>query len=154
MGLPVVDYPAYDEAEAQQYIQRFKDDGEDLALRCYTSNLIGKQPSLVRVCVCVYVCVYVYTYVWTNICVYVCVCSLCMSGYVGECALTGDMSLTCHIRVICTSVYVACVYVYACVGVSSSPPQVLHGGGNTSVKSTATNKFGENVDVLCVKGNG
>jgi rhamnose utilization protein RhaD (predicted bifunctional aldolase and dehydrogenase)/NAD(P)-dependent dehydrogenase (short-subunit alcohol dehydrogenase family) len=31
---------------------------------------------------------------------------------------------------------------------------VLHGGGNTSVKSRATTLLGEEVDVLCVKGSG
>lgn len=31
---------------------------------------------------------------------------------------------------------------------------VLHGGGNTSVKSTATNLFGETEEVLYVKGSG
>src|SRR3990167_10425856 len=31
---------------------------------------------------------------------------------------------------------------------------VLHGGGNTSVKSTATNLFGEVEEILYVKGSG
>ncbi|MCH8110999.1 MAG: bifunctional aldolase/short-chain dehydrogenase [Proteobacteria bacterium] len=31
---------------------------------------------------------------------------------------------------------------------------VLHGGGNTSVKTTMTDALGEDVDVLCVKGSG
>ncbi len=31
---------------------------------------------------------------------------------------------------------------------------VLHGGGNTSVKTTATDLLGDGVDVLCVKGSG
>ena len=34
------------------------------------------------------------------------------------------------------------------------PALVLHGGGNTSVKTTATDVFGETIDVLCVKGSG
>jgi rhamnose utilization protein RhaD (predicted bifunctional aldolase and dehydrogenase)/NAD(P)-dependent dehydrogenase (short-subunit alcohol dehydrogenase family) len=34
------------------------------------------------------------------------------------------------------------------------PSLVLHGGGNTSVKTTATDLFGEEVEVLCVKGSG
>src|SRR5258706_13643785 len=34
------------------------------------------------------------------------------------------------------------------------PSLVLHGGGNTSVKTTATDLFGEAVEVLCVKGSG
>ncbi|SVB46687.1 uncharacterized protein METZ01_LOCUS199541, partial [marine metagenome] len=31
---------------------------------------------------------------------------------------------------------------------------VLHGGGNTSVKTTVTDLLGEDVQVLCVKGSG
>ncbi|MBL8753463.1 MAG: class II aldolase/adducin family protein, partial [Planctomycetes bacterium] len=34
------------------------------------------------------------------------------------------------------------------------PTLVLHGGGNTSVKTTATDLLGRTVDVLCVKGSG
>ena len=34
------------------------------------------------------------------------------------------------------------------------PSLVLHGGGNTSVKSTLTNIFGEEEDILFVKGSG
>jgi len=36
----------------------------------------------------------------------------------------------------------------------ADPALVLHGGGNTSVKTTATDLFGEAVEVLCVKGSG
>ena len=36
----------------------------------------------------------------------------------------------------------------------SDPRLVLHGGGNTSVKTKVTDVFGEIVDVLCVKGSG
>ncbi len=36
----------------------------------------------------------------------------------------------------------------------ADPRLVLHGGGNTSVKTRATDVFGEEVDVLCVKGSG
>jgi rhamnulose-1-phosphate aldolase/alcohol dehydrogenase len=36
----------------------------------------------------------------------------------------------------------------------SDPKLVLHGGGNTSVKTTAKDMLGEDVDVLCVKGSG
>ena len=36
----------------------------------------------------------------------------------------------------------------------ADPRLVLHGGGNTSVKTTVTDLFGEAVDVLCVKGSG
>ncbi len=36
----------------------------------------------------------------------------------------------------------------------SDPKLVLHGGGNTSVKTTAKDLLGENVDVICVKGSG
>lgn len=34
------------------------------------------------------------------------------------------------------------------------PALVLHGGGNTSVKTRARDLFGEDIDVLCVKGSG
>ena len=34
------------------------------------------------------------------------------------------------------------------------PKLVLHGGGNTSVKSKARDIFGDEIDVLCVKGSG
>ena len=34
------------------------------------------------------------------------------------------------------------------------PLLVLHGGGNTSVKTTVTDLLGEDVQVLCVKGSG
>ena len=44
------------------------------------------------------------------------------------------------------------VYTSRLLGRDSS--LVLHGGGNTSVKSTATNLFGENEDILYVKGSG
>ncbi|HEX4859844.1 MAG TPA: class II aldolase/adducin family protein, partial [Rhizomicrobium sp.] len=36
----------------------------------------------------------------------------------------------------------------------SDPRLVLHGGGNTSVKTSAKDMLGEDVDVLCVKGSG
>ncbi len=36
----------------------------------------------------------------------------------------------------------------------SEPEMVLHGGGNTSVKTVTKNLFGENINVLCVKGSG
>src|SRR4051812_7964108 len=36
----------------------------------------------------------------------------------------------------------------------ADPSLVLHGGGNTSVKTTATTLLGETVDVLHVKGSG
>ncbi|WP_455755593.1 bifunctional aldolase/short-chain dehydrogenase [Sulfurimonas sp.] len=44
------------------------------------------------------------------------------------------------------------VYTSRLLGQDSS--LVLHGGGNTSVKSTATNLFGEEEDILYVKGSG
>ena len=44
------------------------------------------------------------------------------------------------------------VYTSRLLGQDSS--LVLHGGGNTSVKSTATNLFGEVEDILYVKGSG
>src|ERR1041385_4942246 len=34
------------------------------------------------------------------------------------------------------------------------PKLVLHGGGNTSVKTRVTDLLGEEADVLCVKGSG
>ncbi|HXV00697.1 MAG TPA: bifunctional aldolase/short-chain dehydrogenase [Caulobacteraceae bacterium] len=36
----------------------------------------------------------------------------------------------------------------------ADPALVLHGGGNTSVKTTARDLFGETIEVLCVKGSG
>src|ERR1044071_5319005 len=36
----------------------------------------------------------------------------------------------------------------------SDPKLVLHGGGNTSVKTIAKDMLGEDVEVLCVKGSG
>jgi len=36
----------------------------------------------------------------------------------------------------------------------SDPKLVLHGGGNTSVKTTMTDMLGDEVEVLCVKGSG
>src|SRR6516162_7879616 len=36
----------------------------------------------------------------------------------------------------------------------SDPKLVLHGGGNTSVKTTAKDQLGETVEVLHVKGSG
>ena len=44
--------------------------------------------------------------------------------------------------------------VYTTRLLGSDPRLVLHGGGNTSVKTTATDKLGDLVDVLCVKGSG
>ncbi|MFQ5582670.1 MAG: class II aldolase/adducin family protein, partial [Mariprofundaceae bacterium] len=44
------------------------------------------------------------------------------------------------------------VYTSRLLGRESS--LVLHGGGNTSVKATVTNLFGDNEDVLYVKGSG
>ena len=36
----------------------------------------------------------------------------------------------------------------------SDPRLVLHGGGNTSVKTTVKDMLGENVQVICIKGSG
>src|SRR5471030_1059657 len=36
----------------------------------------------------------------------------------------------------------------------SDPKMVLHGGGNTSVKTTVKDQLGEDVEVICVKGSG
>jgi rhamnose utilization protein RhaD (predicted bifunctional aldolase and dehydrogenase)/NAD(P)-dependent dehydrogenase (short-subunit alcohol dehydrogenase family) len=44
--------------------------------------------------------------------------------------------------------------VYTTRLLGNDPRLVLHGGGNTSVKTTATDLTGERVDVLCVKGSG
>ncbi|MCK5111466.1 MAG: bifunctional aldolase/short-chain dehydrogenase [Arcobacteraceae bacterium] len=44
--------------------------------------------------------------------------------------------------------------VYTSRLLGQDPSLVLHGGGNTSVKSTATNLFGETEDILYVKGSG
>ena len=44
--------------------------------------------------------------------------------------------------------------VYTSRLLGSDPSLVLHGGGNTSVKATASDVFGEEVEVLYVKGSG
>ena len=44
--------------------------------------------------------------------------------------------------------------VYSSRVLGSDPDLVLHGGGNTSVKATYTNLFGEEEDLLYVKGSG
>jgi len=44
--------------------------------------------------------------------------------------------------------------VYSSRLLGNEPRLVLHGGGNTSVKTTATDMLGEPVEVLCVKGSG
>jgi rhamnose utilization protein RhaD (predicted bifunctional aldolase and dehydrogenase)/NAD(P)-dependent dehydrogenase (short-subunit alcohol dehydrogenase family) len=44
--------------------------------------------------------------------------------------------------------------VYSSRLLGGDPSLVLHGGGNTSVKTRETNIFGEEEDVLCVKGRG
>ena len=44
--------------------------------------------------------------------------------------------------------------VYTTRLLGSDPALVLHGGGNTSVKTQATDLLGDKVDVLCVKGSG
>ena len=36
----------------------------------------------------------------------------------------------------------------------ADPELVLHGGGNTSVKTTVSDLLGDPVEVLCVKGSG
>src|SRR5436305_14944610 len=45
-----------------------------------------------------------------------------------------------------------CIYGTRLIG--SDPKLVLHGGGNTSVKTFAKDLLGEKVEVLCVKGSG
>ncbi|HZK90219.1 MAG TPA: bifunctional aldolase/short-chain dehydrogenase [Stellaceae bacterium] len=44
--------------------------------------------------------------------------------------------------------------VYTSRLLGGDPSLVLHGGGNTSVKTTATDLVGDECDVLCVKGSG
>jgi len=44
--------------------------------------------------------------------------------------------------------------VYSSRLLGRDPDLVLHGGGNTSVKMTQTNLFGETEEVICVKGSG
>src|SRR3954453_3742691 len=44
--------------------------------------------------------------------------------------------------------------VYTTRLLGQDPRLVLHGGGNTSVKTRLTDLNGEEVDVLCVKGSG
>src|SRR5476649_1874936 len=44
--------------------------------------------------------------------------------------------------------------VYTTRLLGGDPKLVLHGGGNTSVKTTARDMLGDSVDVLCVKGSG
>lgn len=44
--------------------------------------------------------------------------------------------------------------VYTSRLIGRSPRLVLHGGGNTSVKTTVTSVFGEPLEVICVKGSG
>ncbi|MBN9553954.1 MAG: class II aldolase/adducin family protein, partial [Alphaproteobacteria bacterium] len=36
----------------------------------------------------------------------------------------------------------------------SDPRLVLHGGGNTSVKTVVKDRLGEDVEVICIKGSG
>ena len=43
--------------------------------------------------------------------------------------------------------------VYTTRLLGSDPQLVLHGGGNTSVKTTAAEADGSEVEVLCVKGS-
>src|SRR3979490_2681892 len=44
--------------------------------------------------------------------------------------------------------------VYTTRLLGGDPALVLHGGGNTSVKTQAKDLFGDTVDVICVKGSG
>src|SRR2546422_9832102 len=44
--------------------------------------------------------------------------------------------------------------VYTTRLLGSDPKLVLHGGGNTSVKTRVRDLLGEDVEVLCVKGSG
>src|SRR5215813_11073523 len=44
--------------------------------------------------------------------------------------------------------------VYTTRLLGGDPALVLHGGGNTSVKTQAKDVLGDEIDVLCVKGSG
>src|ERR1051326_1409962 len=44
--------------------------------------------------------------------------------------------------------------VYTTRLLGSDPKLVLHGGGNTSVKTIARDLLGDEVEVICVKGSG
>ena len=44
--------------------------------------------------------------------------------------------------------------VYTSQLIGSDPELVMHGGGNTSCKTTMPDLFGDTVRVLCVKGSG
>ena len=44
--------------------------------------------------------------------------------------------------------------IYSTRLLGGEPRLVLHGGGNTSVKTRVKDLLGEDVDVLCVKGSG
>ena len=44
--------------------------------------------------------------------------------------------------------------VYTTRLLGGDPALVLHGGGNTSVKTTAKDILGETLDVICIKGSG
>lgn len=44
--------------------------------------------------------------------------------------------------------------VYTSQLIGGVPDLVMHGGGNTSCKSVTSNLFGEDIDVLCIKGSG
>ena len=43
--------------------------------------------------------------------------------------------------------------VYTSQLIGQVPDLVMHGGGNTSCKSVTTDLFGNDVEVLCVKGS-
>lgn len=47
VSIKPVAYAAYSDDDAAAYVARFADDGEELALRCYTSHLVGANASLV-----------------------------------------------------------------------------------------------------------
>ncbi|MFL2668095.1 MAG: SDR family NAD(P)-dependent oxidoreductase [Alphaproteobacteria bacterium] len=44
--------------------------------------------------------------------------------------------------------------VYSSQLIGQNPDLVMHGGGNTSCKTSQRDVFGKNIDVLCVKGSG
>lgn len=55
-------------------------------------------------------------------------------------------------RDVCNADVALRVYTSRLIG--NEPSLVLHGGGNTSVKTTSKDELGQSLDVLCVKGSG
>ena len=60
--------------------------------------------------------------------------------------------VNCYVEEGYTEDVATCVYFTRLIG--SDPDLVLHGGGNTSVKTKTLDMFGEEIEILCVKGSG